>query len=55
VNFASEAPYNAASREERAKSSALMQFCAPLVDSYFQAFSARTKKAEHAEMVRLDV
>jgi hypothetical protein len=54
VNVESEAPYNAATREERAKHAALMQLCSPLVDSYFQAFAAKTKKAEHAEMVRLD-
>lgn len=55
VNVKSEAPYNAASKEERAKRDALRQLCGPLVDSYFQSFGAKTKKAEHAEMVRLGI
>jgi hypothetical protein len=52
---ASEAPYKSAIHEEAAKRSALAQLYDPLIDSYFQAFAAKTKKAEHAEMVRLDI
>jgi hypothetical protein len=55
VNVASEAPYNAASQEKRTKYAALRQLCDPLIDAYFLAFAAKTKKAEHAEMVRLDI
>jgi hypothetical protein len=55
VNVKSEAPYNAASREEGAKYAALRLLCDPLIESYFLAFAAKTKKAEHAEMVRLDI
>jgi hypothetical protein len=55
VNVESEAPYNAAAREERTKYAELMQLCRPIVDSYFQAFAAKTKKAEHAEMVKLEI
>lgn len=55
VNVKSEALYNAASCEERARYAALRQLCDPLIDSYFLAFTAKTKKAEHAEMVRLGI
>jgi hypothetical protein len=51
VNVKSEAPYNAASREERARYAALRHLCDPLIDSYFLALAAKTKTAEHAEMV----
>jgi hypothetical protein len=55
VNVKSEAPYNAASCEERARYAALRHLCDPLIDSYFLALAAKTKKAEHAEMVRLGI
>ena len=55
VNVKSEAPSKAASCEERARYAALRQLCDPLIDAYFLAFAAKTKKAEHAEMWRLGI
>jgi hypothetical protein len=48
-------PYNAARQEEQAKHTVLTRLTNRLVDSYFAKFSAKTKKAEHAEMVRLGI
>jgi hypothetical protein len=55
VNKRSEVPYAAAQQEERLKYDALRQFIDPLVDLYFLRFAAKTKKAEHAEMLRLGI
>jgi hypothetical protein len=55
VKSASETPYKAAYAAESARRNELNATINPLVDSYFSNFAAKTKKAEHAEMVRLGI
>ena len=55
VKAASEAPYKVARAAESARHQELDATINPLVDSYFLSFAAKTKKAEHAEMVRLGI
>lgn len=55
VQRSSEIAYNAASQEEQTQREPLSQLTSRLVDAYFERFAAKTKKAEHAEMVRLGI
>ncbi len=55
VKISTEADYNEAMQQERMCRERLHDLVSLLVNKYFQKFAAKTKKAEHDEMVRLGI
>jgi hypothetical protein len=55
VKKSTETAFQMAQAGERPKYDALKHISIRLTDAYFVKFSAKTKKAEHAEMVRLGI
>lgn len=55
VQISSETEYKLARNQELLCRDNLYRVVTPLADEYFKAFAAKTKKAEHEEMVRLGI
>jgi hypothetical protein len=55
VKISTETDYNKATQQERECRACLHDLVSALVNQYFEQFAAKTKKAEHAEMVRLGI
>lgn len=51
----SEAAYRLSSEEEKRCFDELQSVIVPLIEQYFSEFGAKTKKAEHAEIARLNL
>lgn len=55
VKISTEADYNQAREQEKVCRERLHDLVNSLVNTYFATFAAKTKKAEHEEMVRLGI